>query len=128
MQWATTNLGLKKFLGTATVQVFLTSNLAFYSTVLGKENMSGAWCAYCLLAHSDWQALKHTDGEPWTIESLVIHLQKLNNGTLNKKILQEVRGFTIKVMFDAVPRKNWIVSGLHKCIGIGNSILLKTVP
>jgi hypothetical protein len=113
----------RTFLWTATVRVFLTGDLAFYSTILGKENMSGAWCAYCWLAHADWQALEHTDGQAWTIESLGIHLEKLNDGTLNKKIPQEVRGVTAKVMFDAVPLKNWIVPVLHICIGIGNGIL-----
>jgi hypothetical protein len=32
------------------VNIFITGDLAFYATVLGKENMGGIWCPWCMLS------------------------------------------------------------------------------
>jgi hypothetical protein len=62
---------------TANVRLFMTGDLAFYSTVLGKENMSGSWDYACDLRHSQWQEKGHEKGEEWTIEKLKAHRIKL---------------------------------------------------
>jgi hypothetical protein len=38
------------------INVFLTGDLAFLSTLLGKENMSTAWCPWGILSKVQWSA------------------------------------------------------------------------
>ncbi len=113
----------RTLLYTVPVRLYMTGDLAFYSTILGRENMSGAWCYVCSLSHQAFQPLEYTEGYKWTFDKLELHLEKLNDGTLNKKVPQEVRGVTAKAIFDAVPLENWIDLVLHIFIGIGNGLL-----
>ena len=52
----------------APLSVKITCDLAFLSTALGKENMSGYWCPWCKLAPSEWSVENHQPGEKWTSE------------------------------------------------------------
>ena len=45
------------------VSVFITGDLAFYSIILGKENMGGIWCTWCMLSKQQWSADQHDLGE-----------------------------------------------------------------
>jgi hypothetical protein len=101
----------------------MTGDLAFYSTILGKENMSGAWCYMCHLAHQAWQKLDHEKGDIWSIDEYKKHLQKLNCGHLDKSKAHDVCGVTDHPIFDAVPLQNWIAPVLHICLGVGNGLL-----
>ena len=47
------NLCVKIFISMS-VHVFITGSLAFYSTVLGKENTSGNWCSWCRHSNKQW--------------------------------------------------------------------------
>ena len=105
------------------VRVFMTGDLAFYSTILGKEHVSGTWCPYCDLPHSNWQDYGHRAGKMWTLDELKTHLHKLESGDLNKNIPREGKGVTASLIFGAIPLENWICPVLHMCIGIGNGLL-----
>ncbi len=41
------------------INVYITGDLAFYATVLGKENMGGIWCPWCMLSKQEWSADPH---------------------------------------------------------------------
>ena len=60
------------------VRAFMTGDLAIYSTILGKEHMSGLWCPYCDLLHSDWQNFGHSAGKTWTLDRLKTHLHRIS--------------------------------------------------
>jgi len=79
------------------VSVFITGDLAFYFTILGKENMGGIWCTWCMLSKQKWSADQHDLGEEWK--------------------------FTEKPLFDSVPIRNYIVPVLHLAIGIENILV-----
>ena len=47
------------------INLYVVSDLAFYGTVLGREDMMGAWCYLCLLARREFQDLL-SSGQPWS--------------------------------------------------------------
>jgi hypothetical protein len=52
------------------IRVFITGDLAFYATVLGKEDMDKAHCHWCKLPSAQWQIYGHAPGPTWTLEEL----------------------------------------------------------
>ena len=52
------------------VEQLLAGDFAFQSYCLGKEDMSGIWCLYCLLRANEWSEKNHKKGTLWTIQSL----------------------------------------------------------
>ncbi len=48
--------------------VFITGDLAFYQTILGKENMATCWCTWCMLSPKEWSVPGHASGESWILE------------------------------------------------------------
>jgi hypothetical protein len=46
------------------IRVFVTGNLAFYATVVGKEGMDKAHCHWCKLPSARWQTYGHAPGTP----------------------------------------------------------------
>jgi hypothetical protein len=104
------------------VAVFLTGDLAFLSTVLGKENMSTAWCPWCILSKSQWSASGHQPGELWTIDKIIDVRGKIDSGEL-KEEPEHQRGCTKLPLFDSIPIANFIVPVLHILIGVGNALV-----
>jgi hypothetical protein len=51
-------------------RIFLAGDMAFFATVLGKENMSSKWCNCCNLSAKDWSLHGHHHGELWTLEMI----------------------------------------------------------
>jgi hypothetical protein len=51
-------------------RTFMAGDLSFYHTIIGKENMSTAWCTWCRLPKAEWSVKDHELGDPWTIEGL----------------------------------------------------------
>ncbi len=41
------------------INVLRTGDLAFFLTLLGKENMSTAWCPWCILSKAQWNVNNH---------------------------------------------------------------------
>ena len=62
------------------IRIFITGDLAFYATVLGKEGMDKAHCLWCKLKRSEWQLHGHDRGVKWTIEELKRVASSLNDG------------------------------------------------
>ena len=58
------------------INLYMTGDLAFYSLVLGKENMSGHWCWRCDLNSREWQDLTKV-GQCWTLAGMEEHRKKL---------------------------------------------------
>jgi hypothetical protein len=102
--------------------VFVTGDLAFFATVLGKENMGGIWCPWCMLSKQKWSLLSHELGEEWTIEKLLQIREQVENNTL-LPTPTNLKGCTETPLFDAAPISNYIVPVLHLLVGIGNILV-----
>jgi hypothetical protein len=49
------------------IRVFITGDLAFYATIVGKEGMDKAHCHWCKLSKHQWQPYGHPLGIKWTL-------------------------------------------------------------
>jgi hypothetical protein len=105
------------------INLFMAGDILFYNMVIGKEGMSGWWCSYCQLFKNDWQQLHHQRGEPWTIELLREHAERIANGSVDSKDIRAVCGVRGKPVFDALPLRHFITPILHLTIGKGNNVL-----
>jgi hypothetical protein len=96
--------------------------MAFFATVLGKENMSGKWCNRCYLSAIDWSLHGHRRGELWTLEMIenVRQNVELNN---MPETPQNLKGVTNRPLIEAIPVSNYILPILHIIIGMGNSLV-----
>ncbi len=52
----------------AAIRVFITGDLAFHATMLGKEGVDKAHCIWCKLKRSEWQTHGHEPGIKWTLQ------------------------------------------------------------
>jgi hypothetical protein len=77
------------FLVTASVTLWMSGDLFWYATALGKECYAGLWCSYCQLFKVDWQSAGHAEGNLWMMEGLLDHADKIESGEVNGKIPRE---------------------------------------
>ena len=96
--------------------MYVTGDLAWLSTMLGKEDMSSHWCHICKLAKEVWAEEGHSKEEPWTIQRII------DMANQNKKGKDRI-GVKIEPFWDFIPIKNYIISMLHVMIGVGDDIL-----
>jgi hypothetical protein len=108
---------------TTNVELWMSGDLLWYSTALGKEGYAGWWCPYCTAFKTNWQSKDHEVGEKWTVEKLTAHAGKLESGELNGKNVMERRGVKEVPLFDAVDVDHYVMPVLHLTIGIVNDIL-----
>ena len=97
-------------------------DLAFFATILGKENMSSTWCTWCMLSKMQCSAGGHELGDLWDIQKT----KDIREGVERKEISQRpenLKGCTHMPLFDAVPIQNFILSILHIIIGVGNKFM-----
>jgi hypothetical protein len=52
------------------IHVFISGDLAFHATVVGKEGMDKAHCHWCKLRSAEWQAHAHERGMRWDSEEM----------------------------------------------------------
>ncbi len=104
------------------LNVFITRDLAFLSTLLGKENMATAWCPWCRLSKLEWSSKDHERGETWSIDKIIQLRERVEQGLLTVSP-ENIRGCTEMPLFDAVPIENYVVPVLHILIGVGNALV-----
>jgi hypothetical protein len=83
--------GEREQLCNVATHLFVVGDLKFYAQMLGRTNMSGSWCMWCLMAPHEWKLpankvpLNHM--EEWTIENLkAAHLRIIVKGSVSRKI------------------------------------------
>ncbi len=103
------------------IRVFITGDLAFYATVVGKEGMDKAHCHWCKLPSAQWQTYGHAPGPKWTLEEL-----KRVAGTITptKKSKNGVKGYP---QLDCVELERYIFPVLHVTLGLANRLLKHTI-
>jgi hypothetical protein len=103
------------------IRVFITGDLAFYATVVGKEGMDKAHCHWCKLGKHQWQKCGHPLGVKWTLQEL-----KRVASTLNptKKTENGVKSYP---QLDCVEQERYMFPVLHVTLGLANRLLKDTV-
>jgi hypothetical protein len=107
------------------IRLFVTGDLKFYAQMLGRNNMSGSWCMWCLMAPNEWskeiaEVLPNHAGE-WTINKLKSHKVLISEGTLKKPT--EIRGVVEFPIWDFIEVSHYIYPVLHGEIGLVNNTL-----
>jgi hypothetical protein len=115
------------FILTAPVTLWMSGDLLWYATALGKEGYAGWWCSYCQLFKTDWQAAGHAEGDLWTIAGLSDHADKIESGEVNGKIPRQRLGVKERPGFIAVDVDHYVFPMLHLTIGPVNDILKKFI-
>ena len=101
---------------------FMTGDLAFYASCLGRQNMASVWCMYCQLSRAEWESEDHGKRDEWTLESMRKRLEELNS-KLIKDTSTNRRGVVDEPLFESVRVDQYIIPILHTEIGLGNSML-----
>ena len=106
---------------TIPTRILISGDLAFFATIVGKNNMSGHWCHWCMLSPPEWENCDHEKGNKWSIQLIKDNLKKqfsnLDMTPYDKK------GCVLPMLFDRIPIENYLFSLLHAEIGIGNKII-----
>jgi hypothetical protein len=96
------------------MRMFVAGDLAFFSTLLGKENMSSVRCTWCKLSKVEWAA-GYPLGKCWTINDLLDLWQNVACGNL-ASVAENLKGCTEEPLFDSVSLDNYIIPVLHSLI------------
>jgi hypothetical protein len=103
------------------ISVFITGDLAFYATVVGKEGMDKAHCHWCKLPSAQWQTHGHAPGSKWTLEELK---RVTGSITPTKRIQNGVKNYP---QLDCVELERCIFPVLHVTLGLANRLLRHTI-
>jgi len=104
------------------IQALISGDLAFFSTILGKPNMSPIWCNWCMLSKQAWSVAGHAPGDRWAIDKI----QQIRHNVEVCGMRDDpsnIMGCIKTPLIDAVPIENFILSVLHIIIGIGNTLV-----
>jgi hypothetical protein len=101
-------------------RMFITGDLAFYATMVGKEDMDKARCHWCKLPSSQWQTPGHAPGTKWTLQELKRVADSLDFG----KTENGVKSYPL---LDCIELERYIFPVLHVRLGLANRLLKHTV-
>jgi hypothetical protein len=96
------------------IELLMAGDVPLCNVAIGKEGFLTWWCCLCKLLKKDWQRAGHERGEPWTIEKLTEHSQKVEDQEINTKDAHAVCG--VKgggVIFDAAPLSHFVTPVLR---------------
>ena len=74
-----------------------------------------------------WKKEGSIEGQPWTLEKLNEHIERLESGDLNKRNADERRGVSSETLFDFVDIDHYVMPTLHLMLGIVNYLYKKIV-
>ena len=67
-------------------EIYVTGDLAWLATMLGKEGMSPHWCHICMLAKESWSKEGHSKGESWKLQKIIDMVIQNKKGTDRKGV------------------------------------------
>ena len=100
-------------------------DLAWFTAILGKVNMSGKWCTWCKLGYSRFLTGPDAVGveeELWTLAQLKHHKDQIDMDEIGDKP-SDIMGVTDEMLINCIPISSFIVPILHTMIGVGNKLL-----
>jgi len=102
---------------TVPIRVFITGDLAFYSTVVGKEGMDKAHCHWCKLKSAEWQEYAHARGMIWDLEEMKRVFNSLNDTNKTQN------GVKRSMLIDCIELERYVFPVLHVTLGLANRLL-----
>ncbi len=102
------------------IRIFITGDLAFYATMVGKEGMDKAHCHWCKLPSSQWQTPGHAPGTKWTLQELKRVADSLDFG----KTENGVKSYPL---LDCIELERYSFPVIHVTLGLANPRLKHTV-
>jgi hypothetical protein len=103
-----------RLIHTVPIRVFITGDLAFYATVVGKEGMDKAHCHWCKLKSYEWQKHAHERGGTEEMRRVLASLTDTNK-TQN--------GVKSSMLIDCIELERYVFPVLHVTLGIANRLL-----
>ena len=110
------------YVSTINFRFFMTGDMSFYASCLGKIHMGGKWCTWCNLQISNWRNLDHERGVPWTLESMAQLRSRLDDNLIKDEPRYRC-GVVAKPLFDCIEPNQYVFPILHSEIGLGNYFL-----
>jgi len=101
--------------------IFMTGNLAFIATCLGKEGSASWHCYVCDLKYATWQAKGHDLGKKWTLDSLLAAYQ------VSQEIGKRTQGMNQLPLITCVCVDRFTPPLMHIMLGIANGLFDNTV-
>jgi hypothetical protein len=119
-----THIGTSERLCNMTTRLFVVGDLKFYAQMLGRDNMSGSWCMWCLMVPNEWNKeedipLEHR--EEWTIDKLEAYKVQVEEGRLKRPT--EIHGVVDFPLWDFIEVIYYVYPVLHGEIGLVNNAL-----
>eukprot|EP00590_Aulacoseira_subarctica_P009734 CAMPEP_0172436286 /NCGR_PEP_ID=MMETSP1064-20121228/71645_1 /TAXON_ID=202472 /ORGANISM="Aulacoseira subarctica , Strain CCAP 1002/5" /LENGTH=474 /DNA_ID=CAMNT_0013184685 /DNA_START=314 /DNA_END=1738 /DNA_ORIENTATION=- len=107
------------------IRLYITGDLAYQATVMGKENSSGHHCPQCKLNCKTWSDADHEKGAQWTNAGLCeaareFAQQEQVDPTVKKKA---VKGVVEPPHYPGIEPVNFVVPILHMQMGKVNKII-----
>jgi hypothetical protein len=96
--------------------VFITGDLVFHATAVGKAGMDKARCIWCKLKRSEWQCHGHDRGAKWTLQELKRVASSLDN-------VKTENGVKSHPQLDCVELEGFIFPVSHVTLGLANRLL-----
>ena len=110
-------------IGQAPLELFMSGDLLWFHTALGKEGFQSWWCPYCQSFKNDWQEKNHETSPAWTLDLLREQARKIAAGEVRNKVACEVLGVKMVPIFDAIDVDHYVIPVLHLTIGLVNDVL-----
>ncbi len=89
-------------------RTFITGDLAFLATALGKENHSTCWCSRCKLSPMECSPSGHEKCDLWTVQKINEVHDLVAEGNLDPNTPGDIKGCTERTIFDLVLVENYI--------------------
>ena len=107
---------IQLFLYIKSIRLFITGDLAYQATVMGKDKSSGHHCPQCNLTVSTWSAFNHSKGNQWTCAALHEAVQEFEAQGSKKA----VNGVIESMHYPNIEPEDFIVPILHTEMGMVN--------
>ena len=128
LEFSLSDTSNKSVLCNCPIQVYLVGDLKFYAQMSGREDMSSAWCMWCMLHPSEWRtfgenkdSIPEEEKQQWTVELHYNHLNKIRNNHLKEP--REKKGVVSEHIWSFIEPKKYIFPQLHFEIGVVNMVL-----
>ena len=99
------------------IRVFVTGDLAFYFTVVGKEGMDKAHCFWCRCKKGIWQSCGHPPGIQWNLAEIK-RIASTLGGTKTSE--ESIKSYPL---LDCIEICRYIFPVLHVTLGVVNRLL-----
>ena len=106
----------------ATICLFVKGDLAFYTAVLGKVNMSGMWCTWYNLCNLEWERKGHNKSNIWKQEHIEQVQRNIKIGT-KTKTEANIKGCVDEPLIDCIEVNLYVFPVFHVMTSLSNKVV-----